>query len=216
MVNHVMRAQPAIPAKLKLETMQDMVKDAVHDEAQEYAGGDAQHVMGLYELRGHVPESAENCGHHEPWHRDQDLGRLVMDHVSGMRGRASFMINPSVEGIFDERPGNQPRQESESHQPGPAAQNEYFPEDEKDNGQRIADKSEPVIGRSQAELGETLRAKVSQRRSEVVKCDLYELHSSDSKTQTDRSNAGKDFRGAMISEAFAGHDNFSAARRGFL
>src|SRR6478672_2985780 len=37
MVNHVMRAQPAIPAKLKFETMQDMVKDAIHDEAQKYA-----------------------------------------------------------------------------------------------------------------------------------------------------------------------------------
>src|SRR5436190_19332261 len=123
MVNHVMRAQPAIPAKLKLKTVQDMVKNAVHDESQKYAGRDTQHVMGLYELRGHVPQSAENCGHYEPWHRDQDLRRLVMDQVSGMRGRTSFMINPSVEGVFDERPGDQPRQESETHQPGPAAQN---------------------------------------------------------------------------------------------
>src|SRR4051812_14511269 len=118
-----------------------------------------------------------------------------MDHVSGMRGRASFMINPSVEGIFDKRPRNQPSQESESHQPGPAAQNKYFPEDEKDDGQRIADESEPVICRSQPELGETLRAKLSQRRSEVVKCDLYEFHSSDNKPRLIDLTLEKTFAG---------------------
>jgi len=38
MVNNVMRAQPAVPAKLKIETVKYMVKSAVDNESQKYSG----------------------------------------------------------------------------------------------------------------------------------------------------------------------------------
>jgi len=67
----VMSAQPAIPAKLKIETVKYMVKDAVENEPQKYARRDAQHMMRPQELRGHVPKTTKHGRHYEPGHRDQ-------------------------------------------------------------------------------------------------------------------------------------------------
>src|ERR1043166_2661749 len=98
-----------------------------------------------------------------------------MHHMTGMSGRVSLMIDPSVKGIFDERPGAESHHKGEGHQPRPAAQHEYFPKDKEDNCQRIADKGEPVIRRSKAESGDALGG-VFQRWSKVVECYIYKFH----------------------------------------
>src|SRR6185295_17044492 len=98
--------------------------------------------------------------------------------------------NPSVKGILDERPGGKSNQKGEGHQPRPAAQHEYFPKDEEDNCQRIADKGEPVVCRSKAEPGNALCG-VFQRRSKVVECYVYKFHLAGCGTWADRFNALK-------------------------
>ena len=73
MVNNVMCAQAAVPAKLKIETVQHMVKSAVDNEAQKYSGQDTQYVMRLHESRAHVPKATKYGRHHEPWHGNQSF-----------------------------------------------------------------------------------------------------------------------------------------------
>jgi len=168
-------AQATIPAKLKIEAVQYMVKHAVDDKSQEYPRGDAQYVMRL-ELRSQIPEATEYGRDHEPRHGNQSFSRLVVHHVTCMSRRATFMINPAVKGVFDERPGRQPGRKGECHQPWPAAQHEQFPKNEEDNRQRVADEGDPIICRAEAEPGDALMWGILHRRSKVVECHLNKVH----------------------------------------
>ena len=119
-VNGVMRAQSAIPAKLKLEAVQYVMEKAVANKTQQDAGGDTQDVMHLDKL-GQIPEAAERGRHHEPRHSYGSLWGLMMYQVPRVSRRPSFMIDPTVESIFHERPGSESERKGKSHQPGAAA-----------------------------------------------------------------------------------------------
>ena len=65
--------------------------------------------------------------------------------VTDMGRCLAFVIDPTMKGIFKQAPAQEARAKSQVQKQDAATQDDRFPEQEEQDGQRIADKAEPVV-----------------------------------------------------------------------
>ena len=65
--------------------------------------------------------------------------------VTDVSRRPPFVVDPSMKGIFSQAKAQKAGAEAQAQNQDVAAQDDGFPEEKKNDGQRIADKTKPVV-----------------------------------------------------------------------
>ena len=145
MMNEVVGPQFSILSILEMEVMMNVMKDSVKNESSQQARQGAQDEMELQSVSEDIPHARHDSCDYEPRHGDQRFGRLVMFLVADVGRRPAFVIDPSMKDVFNQAPAQETRAKADAHDQDTATQDHRFPEEEEQDGQRIADKAEPVV-----------------------------------------------------------------------
>jgi len=145
MMNEVVSPQFSILSILEMEVMMNVMKDAVKNKSSQQARQPAQDEMELQSVGEDIPHARKDSCNYEPRHGDQRFGRLVMFFVADVGRRPAFVIDPSMKDVFNQSPAQQTRAKADCYNEDAAAQHERFPEQKEQDGQRIADKAEPIV-----------------------------------------------------------------------